>query len=104
ILDIGAGYGGAARRLVERTGCGVICLNLSDAENERNRAMNEEQGYADRIEVIDGSFEEIPLGDGSVDAVWCQDAMLHSGDRARVLDEVDRVLKKGGRFIFTDPM
>lgn len=104
ILDIGAGYGGAARRLVERTGCRVICLNLSDAENERNRTMNQEQGYADRIEVIDGSFEEIPLGDESVDAVWCQDAMLHSGDRARVLDEVDRVLKKGGRFIFTDPM
>ena len=104
VLDIGAGYGGAARRLVERFGCRVICLNLSEAENERNRAMNTESGVADKIDVIDGSFEDIPLGDGSVGVVWCQDAMLHSGDRRKVLEEVNRVLEPGGKFVFTDPM
>jgi sarcosine/dimethylglycine N-methyltransferase len=30
--------------------------------------------------------------------------MLHSGNRVRVLQEVERVLKSGGTFIFTDPM
>lgn len=104
LLDIGAGYGGGARRLVERYGCRVICLNLSEAENERNRELNEAAGVSDRIEVIDGSFEQIPLPDASVDAVWSQDAILHSGNRAGVLDEVDRVMKPGGRFVFTDPM
>ena len=104
VLDIGAGYGGAARRLVERFGCRVVCLNLSEAENQRNRELNEKAGVADRIEVLDGSFEAVPLDDDSVDHVWCQDAILHSGDRAKVLQEVDRVLKKGGRFVFTDPM
>lgn len=104
VLDIGAGYGGAARRLVERTGCRVVCLNLSEAENERNRTLNREAGVEDRIEVIDGSFEQIPAKDASFDAVWSQDAILHSGDRARVLEEADRVLKPGGRFVFTDPM
>ena len=29
---------------------------------------------------------------------------MHSGDRGQVLEEVDRVLKKSGEFIFTDPM
>jgi len=104
VLDIGAGYGGAARRLVERFGCKVVCLNLSEAENERNREFNEKAGVADRIEVLDGSFEAIPLEDDTVDHVWCQDAVLHSGDRAKVLSEVDRVLRSGGRFVFTDPM
>lgn len=104
ILDVGAGYGGAARRLVELFGCKVICLNLSEAENERNRRKNEEQGYADRIRVIDGSFERIPLEDGSVDHVWSQDAFLHSGDREGALREADRVLKPGGTIVFTDPM
>ena len=104
VLDVGAGYGGAARRLVERFGCKVICLNLSEAENERNRQMNKEAGVDDCIEVIDGSFEDIPLEDNSVDAVWSQDAILHSGNRTRVLQEVDRVLKAGGLFVFTDPM
>jgi len=104
VLDIGAGYGGAARRIAAHCGCRVICLNLAEAENERNREFNKAAGVEDRIDVVDGRFEEIPLGDESVNAVWSQDALLHSGDRERVLAEVDRVLKPGGKFIFTDPM
>ena len=104
VLDIGSGYGGAARRLVERFGCRVICVNLSEAENERNREINERRGLAEKIEVIDGSFEELPSGRASVDAVWSQDAILHAGNRCRVMQEVDRVLRGGGQFVFTDPM
>lgn len=29
VLDIGAGYGGAARRIARRYGCEVRCLNIS---------------------------------------------------------------------------
>jgi sarcosine/dimethylglycine N-methyltransferase len=104
VIDVGAGYGGAARYLARKYGCRVTCLNLSEAQNERNREKNVEQGLADRIEVIDGSFEDIPSLDDSFDIAWSQDAFLHSGRRARVLDEVDRVLKPGGEIIFTDPM
>lgn len=104
VMDIGSGYGGAARRLVERFGCQVICINLAEAENERNRQLNQEYGVANRIQVIDGSFEELPSQPQSIDAVWSQDAILHAGNRCRVLQEVDRVLRPGGQFVFTDPM
>jgi len=104
VMDIGSGYGGAARRLVERFGCRVICVNLSEAENQRNRQLNREQGLEDQIDVIDGSFEELPSEPQSIDAVWSQDAILHAGNRCRVLQEVDRVLRSGGQFVFTDPM
>src|SRR5690606_8268612 len=40
----------------------------------------------------------------SFDVVWSQDALLHSGNRKLVLEEVHRVLRRGGQFIFTDPM
>ncbi|MEJ2124820.1 MAG: methyltransferase domain-containing protein [Alphaproteobacteria bacterium] len=104
ILDIGAGYGGAARYLARRFGCKVTALNLSEAENERNRQKNEEAGLSSLINVVDGSFEAIPAGDASFDAVWSQDAILHSGHRDTVVAEVARVLKPGGSFIFTDIM
>lgn len=104
VLDIGSGYGGAARVLAERFRCHVTCLNLSDVENARNTDLSKQQGLADRITVLHGSFEDIPLQDETVDIVWSQDAILHSGDRRRVLREVARVLRPGGEFIFTDPM
>lgn len=104
VLDIGSGYGGAARYLASTKGCHVTALNLSEKENTRHRKINEERGLTDLIEVVDGSFESIPAADNSFDVVWSQDAILHSGHRKLVLEEVARVLKPGGRFIFTDPM
>jgi len=104
VLDVGAGYGGAARWLAREFGCSVTCLNLSEAQNTRNRGMSAEQRLTDRIEVVDGSFEEIPSADGVFDLAWSQDAILHSGRREQVLKELDRVLKPGAEFIFTDPM
>ncbi|GAA1953925.1 methyltransferase domain-containing protein [Amycolatopsis minnesotensis] len=104
VLDIGSGYGGAARYLASTYGCRVWCLNLSEVENARNRALNAEQGLTGLIEVVDGSFEDLPFEDNHFDAVWSQDAMLHSGDRVRVLQEVSRVLKPRGDLVFTDPM
>lgn len=104
VLDLGAGYGGAARYLAREYGAHVTCLNLSDKENARNRALTHEQGLDERIDVLHAAFEDIPLPDESFDILWSQDAILHSGDRRRVLDEAARVLKPGGEFIFTDPM
>lgn len=104
ILDIGAGYGGAARYLARSHGCHVTCVNISETQNKLNRELNAKAGLVDRIDVVYGDFENIPAADNSMDVVWSQDAILHSGNRPRVLDEVKRVLKPGGQFIFTDPM
>jgi len=104
IIDLGGGFAGTARYLAKKYGCKVVNLNLSEAENERGRKMNKEQGLDHLIDVVDGSFEEIPYGDNSFDIVWSQDAILHSGDREKVVAEAARVLKTGGEVIFTDPM
>ncbi|QQR90857.1 MAG: methyltransferase domain-containing protein [Myxococcales bacterium] len=104
ILDVGSGYGGAARYLAKTFGAKVVALNLSDVENERARKLNSEQGLAKQIAVIDGSFEDIPFEADAFDVVWSQDAILHSGNREQVITEVARVLRPNGQFIFTDPM
>jgi glycine/sarcosine/dimethylglycine N-methyltransferase len=104
VLDLGAGYGGAARHLAARSGCSVTCLNISEAQNDTNRFLNRRQRLAHLIAVQHGSFEDVPEADASYDVVWSQDAFLHSGDRERVLGEAFRVLKSGGELIFTDPM
>ena len=104
VLDLGAGYGGSARYLADRFGCGVTCLNLSETQNALNRTLTAEAGLTELVDVVYGDFENIPEPDGSFDIVWSQDAILHSGNRTRVLDEVSRVLVGDGQFTFTDPM
>jgi len=104
VLDLGAGYGGSMRYLAEQFGCRCVALNLSEVENERDREMNKKAGLSDRIDVVDGDFTSLDYADESFDVVWSQDAFLHSGDRMQVCCEAVRVLKRGGRLIFTDPM
>ncbi|CAN5543844.1 hypothetical protein BH24ACT22_BH24ACT22_04060 [soil metagenome] len=104
VLDLGAGYGGAARFLAGKYGCHVTALNLSEIENERNRTLNVNRGLEYAIKVVEGNFEDVPCDEDSFDVVWSQDAILHSGEREKVFEEVSRVLKEDGDFVFTDPM
>lgn len=104
VLDLGGGFSGSARYLAHNFGCHVTVLNLSERENQRGRRMNKEQGVGHLIDVVDGNFEDVPFEDGTFDVIWSQDAILHSGDREKVLREAARVLKSGGHMVFTDPM
>lgn len=72
VLDAGAGYGGSARELAKTYGCRVTCLNLSDVENARNVRLCRERGLDKLVDVVDGSYEEIPFEDNSFDAVWSE--------------------------------
>lgn len=104
VLDLGAGYGGACRYLADKFGCSTVALNLSEEQNRRNREISAKKGLADLVDVVDGSFENIPYNDESFDVVWSQDAILHSARRKVVMEEIARVLKPGGSLVFTDPM
>tara|TARA_A100001388_G_scaffold158884_1_gene118486 strand:+ start:1596 stop:2435 length:840 start_codon:yes stop_codon:yes gene_type:complete len=104
VLDLGSGYGGSARYLAGEFGCRVDCLNLSQTQNRLNSEKNRGAELDGLINVIHGSFEDIPAEGPTYDVVWSQDAFLHSGHRAKVLDEITRACKTGGQLIFTDPM
>lgn len=109
VLDLGAGYGGVARFLAKTYGCSVTCVNLSSVQNERNRALCREEGLGKLVQVIDGSFECVPCRARGIDerfhVVWSQDSFLHSGDRVKVMGEIDRLLvEEGGWVVFTDIM
>ena len=55
------------------------------------------------FKVIDAS-KPLPYAEGSFDAVFCNDSMCHIPGRQSVLEDWRRVLKPGGRIVFTDAM
>jgi len=104
VIDFGGGFSGSARHLAKKFGCHVTVVNLSETENDRGRKMNREQGLNHLIEVVDGSYDAVPFEDGSFDVVWSEDAILHSGNKEKVISEAARLLKPGGDLVFSDPM
>ncbi len=102
VLDLGSGYGPAARHLAGKYGAHVTCLNISEEQNQENERRNRQQGLNNLIEIVFGNFKDIPFDDSSFDLVWSQDALFHSDGQDRVLEEAYRVLKPGGQLLFMD--
>lgn len=102
ILDMGSGFCGLPRFLVLNADCYVTALNISEKENEYARIKNREVGVDEKIEVIEGDFNDMPFEDNTFDIVVSQDSMLHSPDKGALLKESARVLKNNGQFVFSD--
>jgi len=90
VLDLGAGTGKLSRSLVAR-GLATIAVDPSEP------MLAELRRTAPEVDARLGRAEEIPLPDGSVDAVLVAQAW-HWVDPARGLPEVHRVLRPGGTF------
>jgi ubiquinone/menaquinone biosynthesis C-methylase UbiE len=54
------------------------------------------------IDIRVGTAEQLPVADNSMDAVISTQVLCSVNDPARVLQEIQRVLKPGGRFLFVE--
>ena len=101
VTDIGCGIGDDARALAGRVAPGgeVIGLDSSEAMIEKAIAAGTAPGV--RFAVADAAA--LPLADGSCDAVRADRMLQHVEDPLRVLLEMRRVLKPGGRLVVIEP-
>src|SRR5271166_1332211 len=103
VLDLGCGAGFdtllAARR-VGTTGM-VIGVDMTPEMIAKARTNAESLGFAN-VEFFLGEIEDLPLPDASVDLVISNGVFNLCSDKPKVLSEVFRVLKPGGRFQMAD--
>jgi SAM-dependent methyltransferase len=104
-LEVASGSGGPAIFLAELSGARVtgIDINAHGVATAIQRA--EARGLSERV-----AFQEVNVGAGlpfpdlTFDAILCIDSANHFPDRLGVLKEWQRILKAGGKAIFTDPV
>jgi SAM-dependent methyltransferase len=102
VLDTACGGGGPTLRLARFAGCSVIGIDINADAIAKATVLAHAQGLSDRVrfERQDAS-QPLPFPDSAFDAVVCVDALVHLTDRARIFAEWTRVLKPGGRLLFT---
>ena len=105
LLDVACGAGGPAVRIATSTGCSVVGIDVHEQAVTTASSLATQRGLAERAEFrsIDATAP-LPFSDSSFDAITCIDAINHFSDRPRVIAEWARLLKLGGRLLFTDPI
>jgi SAM-dependent methyltransferase len=104
-LEIGCGSGKYAIRVAHETGCRVVGLDVNQYAIENARVLAQRAGFESRIAfVADDANKALPFADCALEAVFSNDAVCHIPGRANLLSEVARVLKPGGRLLFSDAL
>jgi SAM-dependent methyltransferase len=103
VLDLGCGAGTdllIAAQMIGPEGR-AIGVDMTAAMLERTRASAAEMGLAN-VEAHESLIESLPLEDASVDVVISNGVIDLVPDKEAVFDEIDRVLRPGGRLQFAD--
>jgi ubiquinone/menaquinone biosynthesis C-methylase UbiE len=99
VLEVGSGRGGGAKHIAGTMGpasyIGMdLAQNAVDLANKLHHLPN--------LKFIQGSAEDIPLKDASIDVVVNVESCHAYGSVEKFLSEVKRVLKPGGTLVLVD--
>lgn len=104
VIDVGCGSGTIAMGLCRSTGCRVTGVDLSGVRiaNAIDALDDQPEDVRNKVTFKKGSATDLPFEGESFDRAWSQATIYHVPDKVKVLEEVYRVLKPGGIFVFDD--
>ncbi len=95
VLELGSGPGNFTQHLKAKR---IFCVEPS---RELLR-ISKEAVDSDRVTLLRGVGERVPLADGTVDKVFCVFSFRDFYDRGASAGEMNRVLKEGGEVLIVD--
>lgn len=105
VLEVGSGSGGPAVWLAQELNCLVTGVDINEHGIRNAGELARKRGLQVRthFQAVDASLP-LPFEDERFDAILSNDAMCHIADRGNVLRDWYRLLRPGGRMLFTDAL
>jgi SAM-dependent methyltransferase len=103
VLDLGCGAGTDLLIAAQMTGARARAIGIDMTSSMLARARESAAAMGmDNVELHESLIEALPLEDASVDVVISNGVIDLVPDKGAVLDEIDRVLRPGGRLQIAD--
>jgi len=103
VLDAGCGvYAGPAIHLAGEKDCDVVGITLEDHAEQIVPERAASKGVSDKVRVQVGNAAQLPFSDESFDRAWMIEMLVHVPEKEKVLGEVFRVLRPGGKIAIAD--
>jgi len=96
VLDVATGTAAVAIELARRTGCSVVGLDRSADMLAMARERVRDAGLDDRIRLLEGDAQRLPLDDASFDALTFTYLLRYVEDPAATMRELARTVRPGG--------
>jgi SAM-dependent methyltransferase len=101
MVDLACGRGGPGLWIARETGASLVGVDFSKFAVQQARQRARELGLTERARFLVASADATGLPGSSVDAVMSVDSFWLFPDKTGVTAEVARILRPGGRFVFT---
>ena len=102
-LDVGCGTGDDVRAMAGIVGTTGRAVGIDVSEQLLAEARRRADEAAVAVEFRTGDAHALPFADASFDVVRTERVLQHVEDPARVLEEMARVARRGGRVVAAEP-
>lgn len=102
VLDLGCGVGGPARHIAAHTGADVTGIDLTPQFVEVGNALTSLCQLTNQVALHEGTVLELPFDTKSFDAAYMLHVGMNIADKPRLMAELARVVKPGGRVLIYD--